>query len=458
MQEKSLVRINASNSFLKFAAPVRCGVMIFGVLALLFTSGCAATNRQFGTDLPEGAFDHQTTGAVVGAGVGAGAGAILGSVTGALAPGIIVGATVGGIAGAAIGKHNEDEALALAQAEHIDQSGKRQEIILDQDQEIKKRREDLEDQRGSLKNPNTANKNISSAALAYNRPSVVPVGYTPDNYRGSPKAKSFNAYGSSSSSSQNYRAYGNSASSNQLASAKRVETAKPAAKTTAQVSASSKELVKETPPNHPLLTNLPAEEKQNPVMPVTTAKTSSAASAAGSLPPAKGFTPAEEPKFASKDAVSMDPGAGVDILPQQVPTAQASGVTSGAIGAAAPGAAVAASKNTPTGSVNSPQDLSSNSVQGADCKEAQSEAERALAAASAADKLFYYRRALKLCPQNAAYHVETGKIYVEIERSEDAAFEFRQALDLQPGNSEAKSALSLLDKKEVKVDEGPIVQ
>ena len=49
-----------------------------------------------------------------------------------------------------------------------------------------------------------------------------------------------------------------------------------------------------------------------------------------------------------------------------------------------------------------------------DCKQSVKEAERGLNASSDADRLFYLRRASRLCPQEANYHVELGKIYSAI--------------------------------------------
>ncbi len=80
-----------------------------------------------------------------------------------------------------------------------------------------------------------------------------------------------------------------------------------------------------------------------------------------------------------------------------------------------------------------------------ECGQAQEEADRAKRAVSDADRLFYYRRALKLCPSEPRYHLEIGQVYAAIGRKEDAKFEFRQVLDLEPGNVQANQELSLLE-------------
>ncbi|MCB0344501.1 MAG: hypothetical protein KDD66_05265 [Bdellovibrionales bacterium] len=82
------------------------------------------------------------------------------------------------------------------------------------------------------------------------------------------------------------------------------------------------------------------------------------------------------------------------------------------------------------------------------CMLAEAEAERARNAASDADKLFYYRRAIQLCPSTAVYHIEIGRVYIDIGRQEDAEFEFRRALDLDPDNRQAQDQLTLLQAGE----------
>jgi tetratricopeptide (TPR) repeat protein len=78
------------------------------------------------------------------------------------------------------------------------------------------------------------------------------------------------------------------------------------------------------------------------------------------------------------------------------------------------------------------------------CKGAEVEAKRARSASSEADRLFYYRRALRLCPLEPGYHLEIGRVYAELGRKEDAEFEFHKALELDPESEEAQDELSLL--------------
>lgn len=87
------------------------------------------------------------------------------------------------------------------------------------------------------------------------------------------------------------------------------------------------------------------------------------------------------------------------------------------------------------------------SVSDEGCTQAEQEVKRARNATSDADKLFYFRRALRLCPSHAGYHLETGRVYASIGRREDAESEFRQALDLDQNNEEVQGELEKLDPK-----------
>jgi tetratricopeptide (TPR) repeat protein len=81
----------------------------------------------------------------------------------------------------------------------------------------------------------------------------------------------------------------------------------------------------------------------------------------------------------------------------------------------------------------------------ANCQGALKEAERGLHAGSDADRLFYLRRAARLCPSEPSYHVELGKLYSTIGKSDDAKYELRQAIDLDPNNQVARDELSIIE-------------
>ena len=83
---------------------------------------------------------------------------------------------------------------------------------------------------------------------------------------------------------------------------------------------------------------------------------------------------------------------------------------------------------------------------GEGCSEAQTEFSSAKAAKENPDKLFHLRRALRLCPDNASYHHELGKVYLSLDRKSDAEYEFQQALSIDPSHRGAKSSLEAAKK------------
>ena len=82
--------------------------------------------------------------------------------------------------------------------------------------------------------------------------------------------------------------------------------------------------------------------------------------------------------------------------------------------------------------------------QNANCSDAEQEATRARKSNSDADKLFYFRRAIRLCPEQPDYYVEIGKVYVNIGRTQDAQSEFNKALELDPENERAQEELNMI--------------
>ena len=78
------------------------------------------------------------------------------------------------------------------------------------------------------------------------------------------------------------------------------------------------------------------------------------------------------------------------------------------------------------------------------CGDAENEVVRARSAASDTDKLFYYRRALRLCKSKPEYHVEIGRVYNSIGRKDEAEFEFSRALEIDPEHRDAQDELTML--------------
>lgn len=81
----------------------------------------------------------------------------------------------------------------------------------------------------------------------------------------------------------------------------------------------------------------------------------------------------------------------------------------------------------------------------ADCQSAQKEVDQGKETVDASKKLFHYRRALRLCPEDAALHNDMGEIYIALKRKDDARFEFNEALRLDPQMSKASTNLQSLN-------------
>jgi hypothetical protein len=67
-----------------------------------------------------------------------------------------------------------------------------------------------------------------------------------------------------------------------------------------------------------------------------------------------------------------------------------------------------------------------------ECKNAEIEANKSAQATEVPDKLFHLRRALRLCPSDPQYHYGLGKVYSTVGRTDDARYEFQEALKVDP--------------------------
>ena len=79
-----------------------------------------------------------------------------------------------------------------------------------------------------------------------------------------------------------------------------------------------------------------------------------------------------------------------------------------------------------------------------ECEKADSEVEKADSSKEPADKLFYLRRAIRLCPANASFHKQLADEYAQLGRNEDAKASYEDALKLDPNMSEAKKSIATL--------------
>lgn len=76
-----------------------------------------------------------------------------------------------------------------------------------------------------------------------------------------------------------------------------------------------------------------------------------------------------------------------------------------------------------------------------ECEKADSEAEKGSSSKEPADRLFYLRRAIRLCPSNAVFHKDLADEYARLGRNEDAKTAYEDALKLDPALSDAKKSL-----------------
>ncbi len=83
---------------------------------------------------------------------------------------------------------------------------------------------------------------------------------------------------------------------------------------------------------------------------------------------------------------------------------------------------------------------------GSDCDGAVSEIQNGENSQETADKLFHFRRALRLCPSRPDYHVKLGRVYLALNRPTDAVYEFKEALTLDPSHAAAKEGLASLGR------------
>lgn len=79
------------------------------------------------------------------------------------------------------------------------------------------------------------------------------------------------------------------------------------------------------------------------------------------------------------------------------------------------------------------------------CQQAKDEMSQSSASSESSEKLYHLRRALRLCPENPAFHHELGKVYLMLKRPADAEYEFKQALSVDPSYKPAQRSLNDLD-------------
>jgi len=99
-------------------------------------------------------------------------------------------------------------------------------------------------------------------------------------------------------------------------------------------------------------------------------------------------------------------------------------------------------KTTPVAkAVNAPAQAAQG---GLSCEKGKKEVERAKNSPSDSDKVFYLRRAILACPEEANLRVELGKVYGRLGLKDDARKEYTAALEADPANDSAQDELSIM--------------
>lgn len=83
---------------------------------------------------------------------------------------------------------------------------------------------------------------------------------------------------------------------------------------------------------------------------------------------------------------------------------------------------------------------------GSPCGQAAADLKEGMALSSHGDKLFHYRRAIRLCPTDPKFHNALGEFYLSLKRYDDARHEFKEALSVDSSFRKAQQNLKELEK------------
>lgn len=362
---------------------------------------CGCSKSDSGLEMPEHGLSTTGVGAAAGAAFGGGVGAIIGSATGNAGEGLAIGAAGGAVAGAAIGSQFEKHEMLIAEQQET--LTRQEERISEQNREIQELKQGMGEQgvdQGISDQEFSPPIDIEKPKQETNDHFEIPRQNAPSwktdeqspGYGGHPQAKPWG------------EKYSEDRAKEREEMRKQVRARMGAPATVDRTSIVEEPL--EVPASSPVSAKLPPAAEQE---------------RASGLPPAKELSSTEEivPEQTRLEA-EPQPAS----LPQpDLPSGETQQVK-----------AVGDDIKSPLATL--PKD--------ANCADAEKEAVRARNATSDADKLFYFRRALRLCPKEPTYHVEMGKVYGEIGRIDDARFEFNKALELDPENQLAQDELSMI--------------
>lgn len=376
---------------------IRYQISVLLVL-LLASSSCGFLNRQFPSlGLPESKMSTTATATTTGAVVGAGLGAVIGSTTGNAGEGVAIGAASGGAVGALVGSELQGQEESIAeQKEIIARQGVQ---IETQNREILGLRDgsaDVAPENLSLKDrirmEMSKERSFSAKPLSSGK-SVISVGGNKINVSQIPV----------------YRG------TRQDFAAQRFDGASVAKKASSYGSATAKKTSEIITARQNEITNRVNEEKAR----VAAEKAKVIESAKQKEVELIESVEKEKVAVVSKATTEVEKAAETINAPEKIVLKKTSP------------SQIAETSN-------------SKSYEDGSCVSAADEAKRAERSTSDADKLFYYRRAIRLCPNNPVYHVGAGTVYASIGRVEDAKFSFNKALALDPDNEVANEQLQIL--------------
>ncbi|MCC6933941.1 MAG: tetratricopeptide repeat protein [Deltaproteobacteria bacterium] len=431
---KEVRLVNTGNHQLKFAN--------ICLLILLPLSSCSYLNKQDpDLNLPEPQLSTTSKGALTGAAIGAGLGLAIGASSGNAGEGLAMGTIAGAAAGGVIGNVMERQ-----------DKKKRQEIVQEQDSvieeqqmkinELKKTRED---KARSTQSKTSKSAIVSNASQASSR-AMLSRNYNPksskiyvkEGYKGNPRAQRFSLSDdvettSSKSIVENKKAQPVIAKQELSKTAKSAEiTTKKPAEDKAKLAATTRVEKKGTTIKTEEVKTKPAVVTKEGTAKTTAVSALEAKNDSG-LPPARSVasntatgTIGEETQDDAEEAVT-----------EAVKTVSTTAQPATQVAAVAP-AVETLPKTVDSAAKKAPADPA--------CSNAEQEAIRARNSSSDADRLFYLRRAARLCPSFAGYHVEIGQIYTQLGRKEDARFALGKALELDPDNASAKERLNILNQ------------
>lgn len=348
--------------------------------------------------------DNTTMGAATGGALGAGLGAVVGNQVGNTGEGLVLGAAAGAGAGAVVGSVFDRQQEAIR---NQDEAIERQErIMLAQQNELQELRQ-LGQDSVSFKGDSRPPVTQAASAGQYSFPSRPPV-------RNS-RAQSGNSFGTTSAFEPVVAPrlpLPNSINTNRMPTTAAVE----------ERSLIEPVQIIERDPPRDVDAPRPVIGFSNSTEPGVEAKT----------PIAKGSYSWEEKNNAARDSQRQSE---TDV---RSPVARADLDSTFQAGQ---DATVAVNEIQPAQPMTATQQLALHTPE---CEQAEKEALAAMSARDSQNKLFHFRRALRLCPDNANYHNGMGEVYISINRLEDARYEFNEALRLNPNHGGAQSNLSSL--------------